>query len=324
MFRGISQIFSGTLFGLTQPRISQIFHETVKKMSEVFVPLYIGSEAFQRHDIIHNHSPEWVKVLLPNAVAIIDSTYVGFARCKGKWSLFTPDSIYKGETQLSTAKANQTRYITRNFIGSVVNTDFIPIIDNNDALEHAQYMIRNIQLENEVVHMEANTTGWRKANTSDISSIITSYNENDVKQCSGEYSVRIAHAYLGHIQQQWSTYIHLDFPSTIKIKNIISRYKTTDNPKKHTVWIRFGHNKLHDIASYCTCKSSLRTAGGTCSHVIAALIALNYWKNNKKKASFYTTAAALFLNVLDCTTYKKSKMEQALEEYYGESSDTES
>ncbi|CAF4135859.1 unnamed protein product [Rotaria sordida] len=195
---------------------------------------------------------------------------------------------------------------------------------NNDALEHAQYMIRNIQLENEVVHMEANTTGWRKANTSDISSIITSYNENDVKQCSGEYSVRIAHAYSGHIQQQWSTYIHLDFPSTIKIKNIISRYKTTDNPKKHTVWIRFGHNKLHDIASYCTCKSSLRTAGGTCSHVIAALIALNYWKNNKKKASFYTTAAALFLNVLDCTTYKKSKMEQALEEYYGESSDTES
>ncbi|CAF4682511.1 unnamed protein product, partial [Rotaria sp. Silwood2] len=346
MFRGISQTFTGTLFGLTQPRISQIFHETVKKMSEVFVPLYIGSQAFQRHDIIHNHSPEWVKVLLPNAVAMIDSTYVyvqkswnfnnqkksycqykadnlvkmmaimlldgkwfdiygpyfsdgynndeliwntlsddkvedyenkdlfahnqqlhaifskndmfigdrGFARCKGKWSLYTPDSICKGETQLSTIKANQTRCITRvrnaiergfgrlkqwNFIGSVVNTDSIPVIgsimrilcavdnayfsnlvlDNNDALEHAQYTIRNIQLENEVEHMEANTTGWKKANTSDISSIITSYDDNDVKQCNGEYSVRIAHAYLGHIQQEWSTYIHPDFPSTVKIKN---------------------------------------------------------------------------------------------------------
>ncbi|CAF2179067.1 unnamed protein product [Rotaria magnacalcarata] len=105
--------------------------------------------------------------------------------------------------------------------------------------------------------MEANTTVWKKANTSDISSIITSYDENDVKQFNGEYSVRIAHAYLGHIQQEWSTYIHRDFPSTVKIKNIISRYKTMDNPKKHTVWIRFGHNKLDDIAFYCTCKSGL-------------------------------------------------------------------
>ncbi|CAF4030688.1 unnamed protein product [Rotaria magnacalcarata] len=430
MFRGISQTFTGTLFGLTQPRISQIFQETVKKMSEVLVPLYIGSQAFQRNDIIHNHSPEWVKVLLPNAVAMIDSTYVyvqkswnfnnqkksycqhkadnlvkimaimlldgkwfdiygpyfsdgynndeliwntlsddkvedyenkdlfahsqqlhaifskndmfigdhGFVRCKGKWSLYTPDSICKGETQLSTIKANQTTCITRvrnaiergfgrlkqwNFIGSVVNTDFIPVIgsimrtlcavdnayfsnlvlDNNDALERAQYTIRNIQLENEVEHMEANTTVWKKANTSDISSIITSYDENDVKQFNGEYSVRIAHAYLGHIQQEWSTYIHRDFPSTGKIKNMISRYKTMDNPKKHT-WFA--------------------TAGGTCSHVTAALVALIHWKNNKKIPSFYITAAALFLNVLDCTPYKKSKMKRVSEEYYEASSNTES
>ncbi|CAF4682658.1 unnamed protein product [Rotaria sp. Silwood1] len=26
---------------------------------------------------------------------------------------------------------------------------------------------------------------------------------------------------------------------------------TADNPKKHTVWIRFGRNKLNDTASYC-------------------------------------------------------------------------
>ncbi|CAF3281972.1 unnamed protein product [Rotaria socialis] len=401
-------------------------------MSEVFVPLYIGSQAFQRHDIIHVHSPESVKVLLPNVVAMIYSTYVyvqkswnfnnqkksycqhkadnlvkvmaivlldgkwfdiygpyfsdgynndeliwntlsddkvedyenkdlfahsqqlhaifskngmfigdrGFVRCKGEWSLYTPDSICKGEAQLSTIKANQTRFITRvrnaiergfvrlkqwNFIGSVVNTDIIPVIgsimrilctvgnayfsnlvlDNNDALEHAQYTIRNIQLENEVEHMEANTTGWKKANINDISSIITSYDENDVKQCN-----------------EWPTYIHPDFPSTVKIKNNISRYKTTDNPKKHTVWIRFGHNKLDDIAFYCTCKSGLRTASGTCTYVTAVLIALIHWKSNKKRPSFYTTAAALFLNALDCTTYKESKMKQESEEYSGASSDT--
>ena len=44
-------------------------------MPEVFVPLYIGSRTFQRREIIHYHSPEWVKVLLPKAVAMIDSLY---------------------------------------------------------------------------------------------------------------------------------------------------------------------------------------------------------------------------------------------------------
>ncbi|CAF1285746.1 unnamed protein product, partial [Didymodactylos carnosus] len=139
-----------------------------------------------------------------------------------------------------------------------------------------------------------------------------------------EYSVRIAHAYVGHIQQQWTTYIHHDFSSIIKIKNIVSRYKTTDNPKKHTVWIRFGQNKLDDISSYCTCKSGLRIAGGTCSHVTAALIALKYWKNNEKLPSFYTIAEALFINVLDCTAYKqRNKNKQMSTEDDETFSDTE-
>ncbi|CAF4970613.1 unnamed protein product [Rotaria sp. Silwood1] len=402
-------------------------------MSELYVPKHIGSQAFQRNNIIHKHSPTWVKLLLPNAVAMIDSTYIyiekswncnnqkrrycqhkadnlvkmmaimlldgkwfnmygpyysdgynndeliwntlsddnveihenkylfaqrqqlhatfatndmfigdrGFSRCKGKWSLYTPDSICKGEKQLSTAKANQTRCITRvrnaiergfgrlkqwKFIDSVVNTEFLPIIsvimkilcavdnayfselveDNDDALTNAKVIISNLQMENDVISLEANAIGWRKANTNDISTIIPSYDDNDIKKFCGEYSIRIAHAYLGHIQQQWTTYIHHDFPSTIKITNIVSRYKTTANPKKHIVWIRFGQNKHNDTASYCTCKSGLRTAGGTCSHVTAALIALKHWKNNEKIPSFYTTAAALFTNVLDCTAYKRT------------------
>ncbi|CAF3930089.1 unnamed protein product [Rotaria sp. Silwood1] len=432
MFRGISQRFASALFDISQSRISKIFHEIIKKMSEVFVPIYIGSQCFQRHNIIHNHSPGWVKLLLPNAAAMIDSTYIyiqkswnfnnqrksycqhkadnlvkmmavmlldgkwfdvygpyysdghnndeliwntlsddnveiydnkdlfaqrqqlhttftkndmfigdrGFSRCKGKWNLYTPDSICKGEAQLTTTKANQTRCITRvrnaiergfgrlkqwKFVDCVVNTEYVPIIgtvmrilcavdnayfselveDSDDALTNAKATISNLQLENEVISLEANTSGWKKANTSDISSIIPSYNDEDIKKVCGEYSLRIAHAYLGHIQQQWKTYIHRDFASTIKVTNIISRYKTTDNPKKHTVWIRFGQNKLDGIASYCTCKSGLRTAGGTCSHVTAALIASKYWKNNQKIPSFYTTATALFINVLDCTAYKE-------------------
>ncbi|CAF1406150.1 unnamed protein product, partial [Didymodactylos carnosus] len=193
MFRGISQVFASALFGIHQSRISRILHETIDKMSEVFVPKYIGSHVFT-NNIIHNHSPEWLKLLLPNAVATVDSTYIylqkscnfdnqkksycqhkannlvkmmammlldgkwfdtygpyysdghnndeliwntlsddsleeyeskdlpvqrqqvhatfsrndmfigdrGFARCKGKWNLYTPDSICKGETQLTT------------------------------------------------------------------------------------------------------------------------------------------------------------------------------------------------------------------------------
>ncbi|CAF4581706.1 unnamed protein product, partial [Didymodactylos carnosus] len=167
----------------------------------------------------------------------------------------------RGETQLTTAKANQTRCITRvrnaiergfgrlkqwKFVDSVVNTEYVPIIgainkilcavdnayfsdlvkDSDDALVTAKVIISNLQLENEVISLEAHTSDWRKVNTSDISSIIPLYDDNDIKKFSGEYSVRIAHAYLGYIQQQWTTYIHHDFSSTIKIKNTVSRYKT--------------------------------------------------------------------------------------------------
>ncbi|CAF4275416.1 unnamed protein product, partial [Rotaria sordida] len=87
----------------------------------------------------------------------------------------------------------------------------------------------------------------------------------------------------------------------------------TDNLKKHTAWICFGQNKLDDIVTYCTCKSGLRTADGTCSHITAVLIALYYRKNNKKISTFYATAAALFINVLNCTVYKqKDKSAQML------------
>ncbi|CAF2854087.1 unnamed protein product [Rotaria sp. Silwood2] len=249
----------------------------------------------------------------------------GFTRCKGKWNLYTLDSICKGETQLPATKANQIRCIIRipnaiergfgrlkqwKFIDSVANTEYIPIIytimkilcavdnaffcnlveDSDEAYANAKVIISNLELENKVMLLEADTIGWRKSNTSDISTIIPLYDYNDIKKFSSEYSIRVAHAYLGHIQQQWTMYIHYDYSSTIKIKNIVSRYKTTDNPKKHTVWIRFGQNKLDDTASSCTSKSGLRTAGGSCSHVTATLIALQYWKNNEKILPFYTKA----------------------------------
>ncbi|CAF3002057.1 unnamed protein product [Rotaria sp. Silwood2] len=76
MFRGISQAFASVLFDITQQRVSQIFHETIEKMSHAFVPKHIGSQVFTRQNIIRNHSPEWIKLLLPNAVVMIDSTYI--------------------------------------------------------------------------------------------------------------------------------------------------------------------------------------------------------------------------------------------------------
>ncbi|CAF4156916.1 unnamed protein product [Rotaria sordida] len=209
-----------------------------------------------------------------------------FTRCKGKWNLYTPDSICKGETQLPTTKANQTRCITRirnaiergfgrlkqcKFIDSVVNTEYIPIIDtimkilcavdnaffcnlvedSDKAYTNAEVIISNLELENEVMSLEADTIGWRKANTSDISTIIPLYDYNDITKFSSGYSIRVAHAYLGHNEQQWTTYIHYDFSSIIKIKNIVSR------------------------------------------------------KNNEKILPFYTKATALFINFFDCATYKE-------------------
>ncbi|CAF1662188.1 unnamed protein product, partial [Didymodactylos carnosus] len=123
------------------------------------------------------------------------------------------------ETQLTTAKANQTRCITQvrnaiergfgrlkqwKFADSVFNTEYVPIIgaimkilcavdnvyfsnlvrDSDDALATAKVIISNLQLENEVISLEADTIGWRKANTSDISSIIPLYDDNDIKKFS--------------------------------------------------------------------------------------------------------------------------------------------
>ena len=76
MLRRNSQVFASALFGITQPRISQIFREAIKKMSHLSVPKHIGSNVFDRNNIIRYHSPECVKLLLSNAVAMIDSTYI--------------------------------------------------------------------------------------------------------------------------------------------------------------------------------------------------------------------------------------------------------
>ena len=46
----------------------------------------------------------------------------GFTRSKGKWDLYKPNSICKGEIQLSTTKVNQTRCITR--IGNAIERGF--------------------------------------------------------------------------------------------------------------------------------------------------------------------------------------------------------
>ncbi len=62
MFRGISQAFASVLFDITHQRVSQIFHETIEKMSHAFVPKHIGSQVFKRKNIIHNHTPEWIKL----------------------------------------------------------------------------------------------------------------------------------------------------------------------------------------------------------------------------------------------------------------------
>ncbi|CAF1483664.1 unnamed protein product, partial [Didymodactylos carnosus] len=272
-------------------KISQIFHEVIDQTLQHFVPLHIGPTAFTRDDIMQNHTPKWATLLLPQAIGMIDSTYIyvqkswnfnnqkksycshkpnnlmkmmgvmlldgrwfdmygpymsdgsnndeiiwhtlsdeseeerksndlceqrkelqstfirtdmfvadrGFTRCKGKWALYTPDSICKGEKQLSTMKANQTRCVTRirngiergfgrlkqwKFVDFVVDTYYLPtigkimkilctvdnafftrLIEGNDEVRiEAECLLSNLELENKVKSLEAETGGWRKAN----------------------------------------------------------------------------------------------------------------------------------------------------------------
>ncbi|CAF1461775.1 unnamed protein product, partial [Didymodactylos carnosus] len=191
--------------------------------------------------------------------------------------------------------------------------------DNDEVHIEAECLLSNLELENKVKSLEAETGGWRKANIDDTKNIIPTYDQIDIEKHSGEYSIRLAHAYLGHIEQERAVYTHQQFKTTIQIKNIVSRYKTTDNPKKPTVFVRFGKRKLAVMASYCTCKSGLRTAGGECAHVTASLVAFKHWKKNEDIPSFYRKAEALFIDVFDCANYKQRTKYCNIETTSGES-----
>ncbi len=73
---GISQRLIAAMIGLTQARISQIFAEVLRTLMEQFVPIYMGSNAFTRQNIISNHTPSFLKEMLLNVLCIMDGTYI--------------------------------------------------------------------------------------------------------------------------------------------------------------------------------------------------------------------------------------------------------
>lgn len=71
----LSNRFAGVLFGKDQSTLSKNFDRVLDKLTEIFVPKWLGASAFTREDIIKNHTPYLFEQILPNVRGGIDGTY---------------------------------------------------------------------------------------------------------------------------------------------------------------------------------------------------------------------------------------------------------
>lgn len=71
----ISDRFGGVLFQKDQSAISHNFGRVLDKLTEVFVPKWLGSSAFTREEIIQYNTPYLFQQLMPNVRGGIDGTY---------------------------------------------------------------------------------------------------------------------------------------------------------------------------------------------------------------------------------------------------------
>lgn len=71
----ISNRFGGVLFGKLGSGVSHNFGRVLEKLTEDFVPKWLGSSAFSRDQIIKDNTPSLFQEILPDVRGVIDGTY---------------------------------------------------------------------------------------------------------------------------------------------------------------------------------------------------------------------------------------------------------
>ena len=99
--QGLCQRFAGTLFNIEQSTISKRVSHTLERLSQVWVPTRLGSNAYSKEGIENNHIPPLFKYLFPNVIGVVDTTYFyiqkseDFAVQKKTWSLYKNRNLVK-------------------------------------------------------------------------------------------------------------------------------------------------------------------------------------------------------------------------------------
>jgi hypothetical protein len=207
-------------------------------------------------------------------------------------------------------------------ICAIYNTFRAPIIKEtsyNELNKDAENIISMLEKsnENDIADNEVNTKqGWKKTSILELkkSCFFPKYTINDIRNWNcGPYQLLLATKYLKHADE-FKVYTHNDYPNTIKIKGIISRYSRNDISKKlRTIFLRFDptvQKGLNDIFAWCSCYNGQRTIGG-CAHIIAMLyqILIILTNNNNNCDLYYTennvsddhsTFQMIFEKIIDC------------------------
>lgn len=229
----------------------------------------------------------------------------GFIRVENNFKINTPVGLVKGNNQLKTQDANNSRKVTHfrhvierqfgiikkrwkilsNTIPIALWHSFHSILEvllavqncfgkvlwmnkEKDSKTKKWIIQRNLNVNPLLAYLKIDKKNWKKVDTFTPPFI---YKEEDLIQWNlGDYGLKLADKYITH-SSNVKIFAHATNSSIVKVTGMTSRFSSLKNKKKYTVLVQFPQNKSkNNMFVYCNCKNGARTIGG-CSHGIAVL-----------------------------------------------------
>eukprot|EP00475_Leptophrys_vorax_P020328 TRINITY_DN277_c0_g1_i4.p1 TRINITY_DN277_c0_g1~~TRINITY_DN277_c0_g1_i4.p1 ORF type:complete len:333 (-),score=71.59 TRINITY_DN277_c0_g1_i4:1529-2527(-) len=257
----------------------------------------------------------------------------GFSRCNQKFPLHFPRSILRVDANVSRKITRFRGIIERCFgrlkqfkilrytidsnwipklhdliraLAAIVNAFFPKIhADSSDFDEKvAERLLQRQDIENDLAQVHNSTRGWQVKSISQVVGMAPlNIDDSKIKHWAcGTYASKLAVPYLKYAQADGNSNLKFSTnnaaPNVLRIQNILSRFSSCTNPKKHSVYLHFGSpNKTENISSYCTCKSGARTVSG-CVHSVAVLTFLQQEMHDRILSALRTLQERLRPEVL--------------------------
>lgn len=296
-------------------------------------------------EYIEKHNMSEVKTVFPLGSGIILDR--GFLRVKSKhFIMYTPGKITRGK-QLSCFEANRGRFTTRvrnvnegafgrfshwkitsdkidlgyvpkfnkiiRVLAATENKYFPPLRDKSEYDENDKKVFQLRKLDQNPLFITISSlikTNWKNISENQLREKIPDSLtlENIRKWNAGPYSLKLAPAYLKHLQS-------LSFSvnnGVIRCKGTKSRFtRKLKTSKGHVTYILFGEEEtfpMNEIFIYCSCPCGMRTIG-SCAHGILCLYYLSFLKSGEKipvSVPLSTSRVSEIINIEEFTRETKT------------------